>query len=153
MRKMRLNARKIILIADDDADDRLMIKDAFNENENSPELLFVEDGEELMHYLKRKGKYSENDVYPVPQLIILDLNMPKKDGREALREIKSNSALKHIPVIVLSTSNVTEDVVKCYEDGCNCFLTKPMTFNELVELTRSFNQYWMETAELPPPRY
>ena len=148
MRKpSRLSARRIILIADDDADDRLMIKDAFNESSNAPELLFVEDGEQLMLYLNRKDKYSENDVYPVPQLIILDLNMPKKDGRAALREIMSNPKLKYIPVIVLSTSNLTEDIVKCYEDGTNCFLTKPPTYNGLVELTKSFNKYWMETAE------
>jgi len=148
----RLNSRKVILIADDDPDDRLMIKDAFNEHKNPPELLFVEDGEELMRYLTRKDKYAENEDYPFPQVVILDLNMPRMDGRQALREIKSDPKLKHIPVVVLSTSNVIEDIVKCYEDGSNSFLTKPPTYDELVELTKSFNKYWIETAVLPPPR-
>ena len=149
----KLDMRKIILIADDDPDDRLMIGDAFQEGNNPPELIFVEDGEELMLYLTRKGKYFENDLFPIPQLIILDLNMPRKDGREALKEIKASPGLKHIPVIVLSTSSLTEDIVKSYEDGTNCFLTKPLTYNKLVDMTGSFNKYWMETAELPPPKY
>ena len=147
---MPQNNQKLILIADDDQDDRMMLGDAFAENENPPALIFVEDGEELMNYLHRRGRFSESEKYPLPQLILLDLNMPRKDGRETLKEIKSTPGLKRIPVIIFSTSSETQDIIKCYDEGSNCFLTKPLTFNALVELTRSFSKYWIETAELPP---
>jgi len=138
-----------ILIADDDVDDRMMTRDAFKENQLRNDLYFVEDGEMLMNYLNRKGKYSNEEKYPMPGLILLDLNMPKKDGREALKEIKSNPDLKRIPVIVLTTSKAEEDILKSYDLGVNCFITKPVTFQGLVEVTKVLGKYWFEIVELP----
>jgi CheY-like chemotaxis protein len=117
-----------ILIADDDAEDRMMIKEAFEENRLANELKFVEDGEELMSYLNREGKYKSFESSPKPGLILLDLNMPKKDGREALREIKNQPGLRGIPVVVLTTSKAEEDIYRTYDLGVNSFITKPVTF-------------------------
>ncbi|MGZ3703112.1 MAG: response regulator, partial [Bdellovibrionota bacterium] len=114
-----------ILVADDDADDRLMIRDALTENRLANGLNFVTDGEELMDYLLRKGKYSDPTNSPRPGLILLDLNMPRKDGREALKEIKANPNLRGIPVVVLTTSKAEEDVYRTYNLGVNSFITKP----------------------------
>lgn len=139
-----------ILVADDDPDDRMLTKEAFAENMLLNELHFVEDGEELMNYLKRVGKYSDKEKYPMPGLILLDLNMPRKDGREALREIKSDPALRRIPVIVLTTSKTEEDILRSYDLGVNCFITKPVTFSDLVEVTKTIGKYWLEIVELPP---
>jgi CheY-like chemotaxis protein len=136
-----------ILIADDDSDDRQMLKEAFEENNFVSNIHFVENGEELVDYLKRKGKYE--NTYESLDLILLDLNMPKKDGREALREIKSDPVLKSIPVIVLTTSNVKDDVVKSYNSGVNCFISKPASYIELIEVTRTIIKYWFETVKLP----
>src|SRR3569832_123448 len=108
-----------ILIADDDADDRQMTKEALEESCLLNDIRFVVDGEELMDYLLRRGKYENPEVSPRPGLILLDLNMPKKDGREALEEIKGNSELRSIPVIVLTTSNAESDVLKTYNLGVN----------------------------------
>jgi two-component system, response regulator len=139
-----------ILIADDDPDDRLLVKDAFRENLLHNPLFFVEDGEELMDYLRRRGKYAERQSSPSPGLILLDLNMPKKDGREALQEIKSDPCLRRIPVIVLTTSKAEEDILRSYDLGVNCFITKPVTFAGLVEVTKTLGKYWLEIVELPP---
>lgn len=138
-----------ILIADDDPDDRLMTQDAFKENHLKNELYFVEDGEQLMNYLNGVGKFSDREKYPMPGLILLDLNMPKKDGREALKEIKSDHDLKRIPIIILTTSKAEEDVLKTYDLGVNCFITKPVTFQGLVEVTNILGKYWFEIVELP----
>src|ERR1022692_413666 len=116
-----------ILVADDDSDDRDMINDAMKENRLANDLRFVPDGEELMDYLLRKGKYSSPQSSPRPGLILLDLNMPKKDGREALKEIKNNTDLKSIPVVVLTTSKAQEDIYRTYNLGVNSFITKPVT--------------------------
>ncbi len=138
-----------ILIADDDPDDCDMIRDAFSENRLANDLHFVRDGEELMDYLHRRGKYvSENDA-PRPGLILLDLNMPRKDGREALKEIKSDPTLRRIPVIVLTTSKAEEDIFRTYHLGVNSFITKPVTFESLVTITRELGKYWFEIVELP----
>lgn len=139
-----------ILIADDDPDDRMLMKDAFAESMLLNPIHFVEDGEELMDYLKRRGKFSDRNQYPLPGLILLDLNMPKKDGREALQEIKSDPELRRIPVIVLTTSKAEEDVLRSYDLGVNCFISKPVTFAGLVEVTRTLGKYWLEIVELPP---
>jgi CheY-like chemotaxis protein len=139
----------MILVADDDADDRMLMLDAFRENYLSNEIKFVEDGQELIDYLKHEGKFSDPASSPRPGLILLDLNMPKKDGREALREIKTDIDLKRIPVIVLTTSKAEEDIVKSYDLGVNCFITKPVTFQGLVEVTKIVGQYWFEIVELP----
>jgi CheY-like chemotaxis protein len=138
-----------ILIADDDADDRQMTKEALQESCLLNDIRFVEDGEELMDYLLRRGKYEDPDVSPRPGLILLDLNMPKKDGREALQEIKGNSELRSIPVIVLTTSNAESDVLKTYNLGVNTFISKPVTFKEMIEVTRSIGNYWFQIVELP----
>lgn len=138
-----------ILIADDDIDDREMVRDAFRENRLANDIRFVENGEELMNYLLRKGKYSEPGTAPVPGLILLDLNMPKKDGREALKEIKGNHDLKRIPVVVLTTSKAEEDIFRTYDLGVNSFISKPVTFEALVAVTRELGRYWLEIVELP----
>jgi CheY-like chemotaxis protein len=138
-----------ILIADDDPDDRQMTKEALEENYLLNDLRFVENGEELMHYLKREGAYAQLADSPRPGLILLDLNMPKKDGREALREIKSDPLLRRIPVIVHTTSKTEEDILRSYNLGVNCFITKPVSFKDLLDVTKSIGQYWFEIVELP----
>ncbi len=138
-----------ILVADDDADDRLMIRDALQENRLANNLRFVGDGVELMDYLLRKGKYASAESSPRPGLILLDLNMPKKDGRESLKEIKSDPDLRGIPVVVLTTSKAEEDVYRTYNLGVNSFITKPVTFESLVSITRELGRYWFELVELP----
>lgn len=138
-----------ILIADDDAEDRMMIRDAFEENRLANDLRFVEDGEELIDYLTRQGKYKKLEDSPKPGLILLDLNMPKKDGREALKEIKNNPELKGIPVVVLTTSKAEEDIYRTYHLGVNSFITKPVTFESLVSITKDLGRYWFEIVELP----
>lgn len=137
-----------ILIADDDADDRMMIKEAIEENKFSHSLHFVEDGEELLDYLLQRGKFLKEKVLR-PNLIILDLNMPKIDGREALSQIKSNANLKRIPVIVLTTSRAEEDIIKTYDLGVNSFICKPVHFNDLVLVAREIGNYWFSTVSLP----
>ncbi|WP_337042128.1 response regulator [Emticicia sp. 17c] len=139
----------VILMADDDPDDRAMTKEALEENFLLNELRFVEDGAELMDYLKRRGKYSNPENSPRPGVILLDLNMPKKDGRECLREIKSDDELKSIPVIVLTTSKAEEDILRTYDLGVNSFVTKPVTFFELVEVMKNLGSYWFDIVQLP----
>jgi len=139
----------VILMADDDADDRMLTKDALQESRVLNELRFVEDGEELMEYLTRKGKYENADDSPRPGLILLDLNMPKKDGREALKEIKSDPNLRRIPVVIMTTSKAEEDIFRSYDFGASSFITKPVTFDRLVELMRTLGEYWVEFVELP----
>src|SRR5690606_8182427 len=119
--------RIVILMADDDADDRMLTRDALEESRVLNDLRFVEDGEELMEYLTRKGKYSDPETSPKPGLILLDLNMPKKDGREALKEIKSDPELRRIPIVVMTTSKAEEDVFRSYDFGASSFITKPVT--------------------------
>lgn len=139
----------VILMADDDADDRILTKDALEESRVVNDLRFVEDGEELMDYLKRRGEFSDPASAPKPGLILLDLNMPKKDGREALREIKADPDLRRIPIVVMTTSQAEEDIFRSYDLGASSFITKPVTFDRLVELMRTMGQYWVEFVELP----
>jgi CheY-like chemotaxis protein len=141
-----------ILIADDDPDDKILIKEAFNENFLLTDISFVDNGEELMNFLQRKGKYSAKQEveFRLPDLILLDLNMPRKDGREALREIKTDPALHSIPVVIFSTSKSETDLVKSYELGANSFITKPVTYVELLEVTRTIGKYWFDTVLLCP---
>ena len=141
-----------ILLADDDADDRMLARDALVESRLANDLRFVEDGEDLMDYLHRRGRYAAEGAAPRPGLILLDLNMPRKDGREALREIKSDPSLRHIPVVVLTTSEAEEDVYRSYDLGVNSFITKPVTFEGLVAVMRTLGQYWFEIVELPASR-
>lgn len=139
-----------ILLADDDPDDRELTQDAFEENRLANMLHCVEDGEELMDYLHRRGKYSHLANEPLPGLILLDLNMPRKDGREALKEIKANPEFRRIPIVVLTTSKAEEDIVRTYDLGVNSYVTKPVTFKSLVELIKVLGRYWFEVVELPP---
>ncbi len=137
-----------ILMADDDPDDRMLTKEALMENKLANDLHFVEDGEELMDYLQYRGKYTPENA-PRPGLILLDLNMPKKDGREALTEIKADPKLRRIPIIVLTTSKAEEDIVKSYDLGISSFITKPVTFDDLVEVARAIGKYWFGIVVLP----
>ena len=141
-----------ILLADDDPDDRMLAKEAFVESRLRNKLEMVEDGEELMDYLQGRGKYSGTNAKPKPDLILLDLNMPRKDGREALREIKSSPDLRRIPIVVLTTSKADEDVIRTYDLGVNSFITKPVTFEALVEVLTALGRYWFEIVELPPEK-
>jgi len=138
-----------ILMADDDRDDCLLVKDAFKESRLANDLRFVEDGEELMDYLYHRGKYADAKISPKPGLILLDLNMPRKDGREALGEIKSDHDLRSIPIVVLTTSKQEEDILRSYDVGANSYVTKPVTFKELVEVMKFLGKYWLEIVELP----
>lgn len=138
-----------ILLADDDEDDCMLAREALAESRLLNELYVVKDGEELMDYLYRRGKYISPSNSPRPGLILLDLNMPKKDGREALKEIKSDPELRQIPVIVLTTSKAEEDIYRTYDLGANSFIIKPMNFSSLVEVMRTIGKYWFEIVELP----
>ena len=148
---MRTEGKMItILLADDDPDDRKLTQDAFTENRLVNVLHCVEDGEELMEYLRRQGRYVDQKDAPLPGLILLDLNMPRKDGREALKEIKANPEFRRIPIVVLTTSKAEEDIVRTYDLGVNSYVTKPVTFKSLVELIKVLGRYWFEVVELPP---
>lgn len=147
---MDSNQNKIvILMADDDPDDRLMAMEALEESHLNNELHLVEDGEELFNYLKRKGKYKDLKKYPKPGIILLDLNMPKKDGRQTLKELKEDEELRKIPVIILTTSKAEEDILRTYDLGANSFITKPVTFEGLVEVIKKLGEYWFEIVKLP----
>jgi len=139
----------VIVMAEDDLDDRLLIKDALAESNWPADLRFVDNGEEMMAYLTRSGKYTDAADAPRPNLILLDLNMPRKDGREVLREMKNHGDLKRIPVVVLTTSRADTDIERTYELGANSFISKPIEFESLVKLMRLLSQYWLQTVELP----
>jgi CheY-like chemotaxis protein len=138
-----------LLVADDDPDDRLLTYEALRESRLANEIYFVEDGEELMDFLYRRGKYAPPAAAPKPGLILLDLNMPRKDGREALAEIKGQAELRRIPVVVLTTSKAEEDVLRTYDLGVSSFIVKPVTFEALVDVMRTLQKYWFEIVELP----
>lgn len=139
----------IILMAEDDSDDRLLAEDALAESGLGTEVRFVEDGVQLIDYLRRKNQYTAAGSCPRPGLIILDLNMPKKDGREALREIKADAELRKIPVVVLTTSKADLDIARIYELGANSYITKPIAFDALVGVMKAIGQYWFKVVELP----
>jgi CheY-like chemotaxis protein len=141
--------RITILIAEDDADDRLLAQEALQESHLINEVHFVQDGEELLDYLRRRGQYA-TQASPRPGVILLDLNMPRKDGREALTEIKNDANLRRIPIVVMTTSKAEEDIVRSYDLGVNSFIIKPVTFEGLVEVMRTLGRYWFEIVELPP---
>ena len=133
-----MSEKHIILIVDDDLDDREIIRDAFMSNhKNHREYVFIENGDLLLQYLE------EADNEKSPALIMLDLNMPGKDGREALKEIKASERFRHIPTVVFTTSSSQKDMQVSYDLGANCFITKPDTFNKLVEITNSIVQLWL----------
>jgi CheY-like chemotaxis protein len=140
----------IILLAEDDHDDCYLISEALDESGVENRLLMVENGEELLDYLYHRGKFTDQKEWPRPELILLDLNMPLKDGREALEEIKKDLDLKRIPIVVLTTSQAEEDILATYDLGITGFITKPMTFTGLVEIMKSIGNYWFQSVTLPP---
>ncbi len=139
----------IILLADDDAEDRQLASEALSEAAFSSTLLTVSDGAELMDYLQRRGGYQDPLTSPRPGVILLDLSMPKKDGREALAEIKLDPELRKIPVIVMTTSSAEEDICRSYDLGASSYVTKPGSFAGLTDVMRGIGHYWFEIVELP----
>ena len=139
----------VILMAEDDADDRLLTQDALAESQLPVELHFVENGTELLDYLFHRGKYTDPGSALRPQLILLDLNMPRMDGREVLEKIKAEPALRRIPIVVLTTSSADTDIARIYDLGANSFITKPVRFEALVNVMKALRLYWFETVELP----
>jgi CheY-like chemotaxis protein len=139
-----------VLVADDDDDDRRFIRKAWEKYRAPDELRFVEDGEELLEYLKQKDRYADPASAPRPAVVLLDLNMPRKDGREALREIKADPVLRQIPIVVLTTSQADEDICRSYDLGANSYITKPVTFGSLVDVLQVLGKYWIEIVDLPP---
>ena len=137
-----------ILMADDDADDRLLTKEAFEASRLANDLRFVENGVELSDYLYRRGKYADPASSPRPSIILLDLNMPKKDGREVLAEIRKDPQFAHIRIIILTTSKAEEDIYKTYDLGATSYITKPVTFDSMVDVVKTLGRYWLEIVEL-----
>jgi CheY-like chemotaxis protein len=138
-----------ILMADDDPDDHLLTWEAFEETKLTHDLRFVKDGEELMDYLYRRGQYTDPNLSPQPGVILANLNMPRKDGCEALIEIKSDPKLRIIPIVILTTSKAEEDILNTYNLGASSFITKPATFDKLIDTVYVLGKYWSEIAELP----
>jgi CheY-like chemotaxis protein len=141
-----------LLCAEDDADYRLLTRRALKVSRVANDVRFVEDGVELMDYLHRRGKYAEPGAAPAPGLILLDLNLPRKDGREALEEIKQHPELRRIPVVIMTTSNAEEDVMKTYSLGASSYIRKPANMTSLVDIMSTLGHYWFEIVELAPPR-
>lgn len=141
-----------ILVVDDDRDDRDMTLEAFQESRLLNEIRFVDDGEKLMQYLRREGEYADEASSPRPGLILLDLNMPRMDGRDALKEIKADPALRQIPVVIMTTSKAEEDVFRSYDEGASSFISKPVRFSQLCETISLLGRYWMEIVDLPGAR-
>jgi len=139
-----------ILLAEDDPDDRYLIGEALEENLVTNDLYIVEDGEELLDYLYQRGKYHEKGKWPRPGLILLDLNMPRKDGREVLGEIKADPDLRRIPIVVLTTSQAEDDITHTYDLGISGYITKPASFSGLLETIKAVGEYWLQIVELPP---
>jgi CheY-like chemotaxis protein len=138
-----------ILMADDDPDDRQMTKEAFEKARLGNDLRFVEDGVELLSYVFRRGKYADPAASPRPSIILLDLNMPRKDGREALQELRADPRFHDIRVIILTTSKAEEDVIRSYDLCAASYITKPVTFDALVDVVKTIGKYWLEIVELP----
>ncbi len=140
--------RHSILIADDDADDRYLLETAFQEKGYTERIDFVENGVEVLNYLSDL-KAGDDNLIHYPRFVLLDLNMPKKDGREVLREIKSNPMLKKIPVIVFTTTKNENEIKRCYELGANTYIIKPVSFDALLDVVDSIRSYWLHTAAIP----
>ena len=143
---------RVILMAEDDGDDQVLALDAFSESGIEGDLRFVSNGEELTDYLWHRGKFALTTNSPRPALILLDLNMPRKDGRQVLREIKADPDLRRIPVVVLTTSKADTDIGTIYELGANSFISKPVQFASLVTIMKLLGQYWLEAVELAAPK-
>jgi CheY-like chemotaxis protein len=142
---MNNNAVKILLVEDNPADARL-VKEAFKQFKIENEIFIAEDGSEAMEFLENKGKYAKASK---PDIILLDLNLPRKDGREVLKEIKTNDTLKLIPVVILTTSNAEEDIIGTYKNNANCYITKPVDLDQFINVMKSIHDFWLNNAELP----
>lgn len=138
----------LILIADDDADDRMFLEWALRQTGYDQEIRSVEDGEELLNYLYQRSPYTP-EMAPRPNLLILDLNMPRLNGLEALKEIKEKAEFWWLPIIIMSTSTTDEDIIRSYNLGVNSFVVKPFNYNRLVEVMGILKKYWLETVKLP----
>ncbi|MDF1769148.1 response regulator [Maricaulis sp.] len=138
-----------ILMVDDDPDDRLLFKEACEEVRLRNPLDFLENGEQLVDYLKRRGNYADREGAPFPGIILLDLNMPLKDGREALEEIKADAELRHIPIIVLTTSKDEDDILSSYGLGASSYIVKPISLDRLMRVVNSIGEYWVQIVEVP----
>ncbi len=138
-----------ILVADDDPDDRKLTQEAFSESKLANDLRFVEDGVEVFDYLNRRGKFADPASSPWPSLMLLDLNMPRMDGREVLVELKKNPRYAAIRVIVMTTSKSEADINKSYLLNAASYITKPVTFDSLVNVVTTLGKYWLEIVELP----
>lgn len=147
---MRMRRPISMLVADDDPEDRMLAEEALRESRLVNDIRFVDDGEDLLDYLYGRGKYSGGDN-PRPDMILLDLNMPRMDGREALKVIKGDPELRRIPVVVLTTSKAEEDIYRTYDLGVNSFIIKPVTFDSLVDIMKVLGAYWFQIVEIPPP--
>lgn len=147
-----MDKKKIILLAEDDPDDRYLISEAIDETHLPVALYLVEDGEELLDYLKHRGKYTDREEWPEPWIILLDLNMPRKDGREVLIDIKNDPELRRVPIIILTTSQAEEDINRSYEGGVSGFITKPASFTGLQDVMKAIELYWLKTVETPNNR-
>lgn len=144
-----MSTRMTMVIADDDIDDQMLIEDAFSECCLRNEREYVENGEELLQFLRAEGKWSDRDPSKLPGLILLDLNMPRMDGRTALSHLKADPRLRRIPVVVLTTSKAEEDILRTYDLGVNSFISKPVSFDGLLKVVRALNDYWIEVVQLP----
>jgi CheY-like chemotaxis protein len=142
------NRIPVIVCAEDDPDDRMLVQEAFDEAGLSASLVFVQDGEQLLDYLTHRNGFAPDNA-PSPDVILLDLNMPRKDGREALQEIKKNAELRRIPVVILTTSRNNDDVSKSYELGASGFIAKPVSYEGLVDAARTLQEYWFGVTQLP----
>ena len=138
-----------IVVADDDEDDRMLLQDALQESDVESQIHFVKNGQELLDFLRESLQRDAASGVERPLLVLLDLNMPRKDGRQALREIKSDQRLRSTPVVVLTTSKADEDVASCYDSGANSYIIKPMSFEGLVEVVNTLGRYWGGTVRLP----
>ena len=139
-----------MVVADDDADDRMLIQEAMDECKLANPVDFCVDGVDLLEYLRREGRWADFKAKGLPGLILLDLNMPRMDGRRALQEIRADEKLKRIPIVILTTSKSEEDIVRTYDTGVNSFITKPVTFDGLSAVVATLKQYWFEIVALPP---
>lgn len=147
---MGLKKKAVILLAEDDPGDQKLTKKAFSDKNLDNELMIVEDGEEALDYLMRRGKYKDPELSPTPDIFLLDLNMPKIDGRQVLEEMNNNPDCPNVPVIVLTTSKQEEDIIRSYDLGIKSYITKPVDFNSFVEAIKLLGQYWFQLVVLPP---
>jgi CheY-like chemotaxis protein len=147
---MRPNRKTVtVLVADDDKDDRDMTLEAFQESRVVNEIHFVEDGEQVLQYLRHEGAFTDPVSSPRPGLILLDLNMPRMDGRATLKELKADPDLRQIPVVIMTTSKAEEDIFRSYDEGASSFISKPVKFTTLVDTVKSLGRYWLEIVDLP----